>query len=52
MREFVSTGVQQQVPSMLQILLRKLLDALTKEDDSAYKAALEQIDKAFPAQAS
>ena len=46
LHQFVATGVQADVPSMLRILLRKLLDALTKEDDEAYKAAMEQIDQA------
>jgi len=49
LREFVATGVHEQVPAVLRIMLRKLLDALTKEDDDAYKAAMEQIDRALVA---
>ena len=51
LREFVGAGVHGQVPSVLRILLRNLLDALTKEDDEAYTGALEQINRAVFEQA-
>lgn len=46
LRQFVATGVAGEVPAVLRILLRKLLDAVAKEDDSAYKTAMAEIDAA------
>ncbi len=51
-RQFVSMGVHGQVPTLLKVQLRKILDALTKEDDRAYRAAIKEIEAAVfsPAQ--
>ncbi len=45
-RQFVSMGVHGQVPTLLKVQLRKILDALTKEDDRAYRAAIKEIEAA------
>jgi hypothetical protein len=47
-REFASMGVHLPtgVPSLLKILLRKILDAVAKEDDQAYAQALAEIESA------
>ena len=44
MREFVGTDVHGQVPGMLQIMLRRLLDALARDDDPSYEAVVAQIE--------
>ena len=46
LREFVAANVHAEVPTTLRIMLRRLLNALCKEDDAAYKAAMTQIDEA------
>jgi hypothetical protein len=46
-REFVGAGVHDRTPTLLRVLLRKLLDTLTKEDDDAYRVALNEIDQAI-----
>ena len=45
-REFVSMGIHAQVPTLLRVQLRRILDALTKEDDAAYLTAVREIDAA------
>jgi len=47
-REFAAMGVHQDggVPTMLKILLRKILDAVAKADDQAYQDALGEIQAA------
>ncbi len=45
-RQYVSMGVHGQVPTLLKVQLRKILDALTKEDDQAYRAAIKEIEAA------
>jgi len=44
---FTTAGVHHEVPDVVRIMMRKLLDALTKDDDTAYAAALTQIDQAL-----
>ncbi|MCE5280248.1 MAG: hypothetical protein ABFD92_09240 [Planctomycetaceae bacterium] len=45
-RQFVSMGIHQQVPTLLKVQLRKILDALTKDDDADYRTALNEIESA------
>ena len=47
LRRFVSAGVHHETPDVVRIMMRKLLDALTKDDDEAYVAAMTQIDQAL-----
>ena len=46
LREFVSAGVHAEVPAVTRILLRRLLNALCKRDDAAYRDAMGQIEQA------
>ena len=52
LREFVAADVHAEVPTILRIMLRRLLNALCKEDDAAYKTAMAQIDEAIFSQAT
>ena len=45
-KEFFGIGVHEQTMGLARILLGKILDAVANDDDEAYKAALEEIDKA------
>lgn len=47
LRRFVSAGVHRETPDVVRIMMRKLLDALTKDDDESYAAAMTQIDEAL-----
>ena len=46
LRQFVGAGVHHETPDVVRIMMRKLLNALTKDDDDAYDAAMAQIDQA------
>jgi len=44
--EFVKTGADSEVPAATKILLRKILNAVSNEDDKLYQDALKEIDDA------
>jgi hypothetical protein len=46
LREFVGIGVTDETPEMIRVMLRKLLNAITKEDDPAYEDAMQEIEDA------
>ena len=52
-REFAAMGIHTaaDVPALMKILLRKILDAVSKEDDPAYQQALQEIEAAAFARA-
>jgi hypothetical protein len=52
-REFAAMGLHTagDVPALMKILLRKILDAVSKDDDPAYHQALREIDAAAFARA-
>ena len=45
-KEFVGLGVEGEVPTLLKLLLRKILDAVATENDTDYAAALKEIEAA------
>jgi hypothetical protein len=45
-KEYFALGVQEDVPQMTRVFLRRVLDAMLKKDNPGYKACLEQIKQA------